>query len=91
MIDMVVEWEKQGHISLDHCVFDLTVIQRIMGEKKTCIYYSHLQCQEVFQKCLLAFEFLACILVNEGLERFKFLKTAHFTHKKSHLCVALRL
>lgn len=33
MIGMIVEREKQGHINLGHCVFDLTVMERNMGEQ----------------------------------------------------------
>lgn len=36
-IDMVIEWEEQGHINLGHCVFGLTVTERNMSERKTCI------------------------------------------------------
>lgn len=74
MIDIIVEWEKQGHINSGHRVFDLTVTERNMGERKTCSCSSHLQFQEVAQKCLLASEFLTWILVNKGLEGSELLK-----------------
>lgn len=62
---------------------------RNMLERKACICFFHLQCQEVAQKCLLSSEFLAWFLVNNDLERSKPMEERFLILlKMSPLCLA---